>query len=491
MYHSIQQYLTEDLPQIEQEISTFYQKPETFAHFARTVKESMLQLGCRILAEELQLMDQAIRSSQWRKREWSIVRKDQTSLLTSVGMVRYEKTLFQNKETEESAYLLDRLLKQKPHERMTADAEAELYEEAVQSSYQKSGAECVPGQLVSRETVKNKIHALEFPKEEAEAEKKRVKRLYVDADEDHIALQFLEEKGDVKRSEKGHKNNGCLVKLVYVYEGSEEESETNHRRRLNNVHYLGGIYEGRKGNQELWEEVNAYIESHYELEEDGHILINGDGGSWIRRGKEVLGKQAVLLLDGFHQEKYIRKASGHMGEQKEAIREQMKQAAREADRKEMEKLFETLEQEATTEEVKKRVETGKRYLLENWERIRQGKRYEKERHGCSAEGHVSHRLSARMSSRPMGWSKRGADRMGRLRLYAANGGDMLKLAEYQRSRVREPKQPEESWCSAEAILRSEKQAKKELERNYDRIQKSLGSAQMKRMVGIMLRVGNL
>ena len=68
---------------------------------------------------------------------------------------------------------------------------------------------------------------------------------------------------------------------------------------------------------------------------------------------------------------------------------------------------------------------------------------------------------------------------------------MLKLAEYQRSRVREPKQPEESWCSAEAILRSEKQAKKELERNYDRIQKSLGSAQMKRMVGIMLQVGNL
>lgn len=237
MYHSIQQYLTEDLPQIEQEISTFYQKPETFAHFARTVKESMLQLGCRILAEELQLMDQAIRNSQWRKREWSIVRKDQTSLLTSVGMVRYEKTLFQNKETEESAYLLDRLLKQKPHERMTADAEAELYEEAVQSSYQKSGAECVPGQLVSRETVKNKIHALEFPKEEAEPEKKRVKRLYVDADEDHIALQFLEEKGDVKRSEKGYKNNGCLVKLIYVYEGSEEESETNHRRRLNNVHY--------------------------------------------------------------------------------------------------------------------------------------------------------------------------------------------------------------------------------------------------------------
>ena len=27
--------------------------------------------------------------------------------------------------------------------------------------------------------------------------------------------------------------------------------------------------------------------------------------------------------------------------------------------------------------------------------------------GCSAEGHISHVLSARESSRPMGWSKKG------------------------------------------------------------------------------------
>lgn len=42
--------------------------------------------------------------------------------------------------------------------------------------------------------------------------------------------------------------------------------------------------------------------------------------------------------------------------------------------------------------------------------------------GCSAESYVSHVLSDRLSSRPMGWSQRGADRMSKLRCYEKNYG---------------------------------------------------------------------
>ena len=57
--------------------------------------------------------------------------------------------------------------------------------------------------------------------------------------------------------------------------------------------------------------------------------------------------------------------------------------------------------------------------------------------GCSAEGHVSHVLSERMSSRPMGWSKRGADRMSRLRCYVRDHGEgrIIDLVRYQRERM--------------------------------------------------------
>ncbi|MFR6562978.1 MAG: hypothetical protein ACLUR5_14440 [Eubacterium ventriosum] len=42
--------------------------------------------------------------------------------------------------------------------------------------------------------------------------------LYIDADEDHYALQFQEKKGDLEVSENGRKKNGAITKLVYVYE---------------------------------------------------------------------------------------------------------------------------------------------------------------------------------------------------------------------------------------------------------------------------------
>lgn len=44
----------------------------------------------------------------------------------------------------------------------------------------------------------NKLHRLEFPALKA-AEKKELRTLYIDADEDHVALQYLEKKGDIRK----------------------------------------------------------------------------------------------------------------------------------------------------------------------------------------------------------------------------------------------------------------------------------------------------
>ena len=116
-------------------------------------------------------------------------------LTTSLGDVRFSKTLFTNKETGKSEYLLDRLLEIDPNERLTEDAEARLLEEAVQTSYRRGGENISLTSEVSRQTVKNKIHDLEFPKNEEQLEEKKVvDYLYIDADEDHVSLQFREKR---------------------------------------------------------------------------------------------------------------------------------------------------------------------------------------------------------------------------------------------------------------------------------------------------------
>lgn len=56
--------------------------------------------------------------------------------------------------------------------------------------------------------------------------------------------------------------------------------------------------------------------------------------------------------------------------------------------------------------------------------------------GFSAEGYNSHILASRMSSRPMGWSKDGADKMARLRAFKANEG---KVIDFLRAQKKEEK----------------------------------------------------
>lgn len=195
--------------------------PACLAQFAENVRKIVLELGCSIVSEASDECNLMLEDSIKRRIHWQIKGRAQRTLLTSLGTVRFTHTRFINKKTKERACLLDRLLELSPHTRLSVDARAMLLEEAAQSSCRKAG-ERLP-EPVSKETVMRTIHGLSFPKRNLEQDerKRRVKRLYVEADEDHIALQFHEKKGDVKRW-KGHGDNGRIVKLIYVHEGIEE-----------------------------------------------------------------------------------------------------------------------------------------------------------------------------------------------------------------------------------------------------------------------------
>ena len=54
---------------------------------------------------------------------------------------------------------------------------------------------------------------------------------------------------------------------------------------------------------------------------------------------------------------------------------------------------------------------------------------------CSAEGHVSHVLSSRMSTLALGWSRLGASKMARLREWHYNKNSMLELVRSQKAEL--------------------------------------------------------
>lgn len=262
MIKSIQHFQTEGVKNLEKVFDTYSGDMTKIAEMVYGVKDNLLEFGRGLIVEELEFYDDWLRRSTKRQEGWQIVRRDETTLLTSIGSITYHKTLFKNKGTGEREYLLDRVMGIEKHARMTEDAEAALLEEAAQSSYRKGGEHaCIGLENVSKETVMNKVHRLEFPEAAPAAEKRGVPCLYIDADEDHVSLQYMEKKGDIPKRKKG---TACTVmpKLVYLYEG---RTDGGGRNELCEAVHFGGLYEGSAGNEALWKEVNDYIEASYDM----------------------------------------------------------------------------------------------------------------------------------------------------------------------------------------------------------------------------------
>lgn len=459
----------------------FLKNPKNFAEYVYGITNVLCKLGTEMLRESLEAMDQMLSESSFRRKSWSIEAHHWKTLTTSLGDVTFKKTLFLNKQTKEYSYLLDRILELDPNQRLTEDASARMLEEAVQTSYERGGQQVSMTTQVSRQTVKNKIHALQFPPENTIPEQKKVvDYLYMDADEDHVALQFREKKGDLTKAENGVKNNGLITKMVCVYEGKEEETFHGKRRVLTNCHYFCGV-NSKEANLKFWDDIYQYLERNYDLDQVKKIYLNADGGSWIKTGAKRL-KGVTYVLDGFHLEKCLIKLAPHLNRKERIpVLEEFRKTIRNQTKNDFRELVEKQKKGMPKWRKRAKVEEAAEYILSNWTGAKLRLKHKNGVLGSSMESHVSHILSARMSSRPMGWSRQGAAKMAELRAYYYNGGDMLELVRYQKKAETKESRKEEKILSSTQILISERNRHGELGKYLERISHSMSLQNKKRV----------
>ena len=139
-----------------------------------------------------------------------------------------------------------------------------------------------------------------------------------------------------------------------------------------------------------------------------------------------------FVLDKFHMHKYIITATSHLGDSAEDARSEIYRAVHKTGKRACGEVFDRIMNVTESETKRKAVETSKGYIISNWNGIQISVKGKDKNIQCSAEGHVSHVFSDRMSSRPLGWSRIGCDRMSRLRVYQKNKGNMLELVRYQK-----------------------------------------------------------
>lgn len=373
------------------------------SEFTKNLERELQRAGTLLVGEALESLDEAVKASKDRKRNWHVERNnDVNSIATTMGLVTYQRTYYTHKRTGEYAHLSDELVGIEPHQRKDQNVAAKLVEKATQSSYQQSADELSFSGIHSKTTVMNEIRKLGPIPNEAVAidkTKKNAPILYIEADEDHVSLQ---------------KGSSDIVKIIYVHEGRQEICKG--RNKLLNTRYFT---DAKQNSEELWLDVAKYIDEAYNSEIIRKVFISGDGASWIKEGVNWIEK-SEFVLDKFHLAKYIRAATAHLDYTRKPLWNYINRGMKSA----TEELFDIILSNTEGQHKHKVVLNAKKYTLNNWEAIQRQK--DKDYVGCSAEGHVSHVLSDRLSSRPKGWSKDGMEQMARLRIFSFNGGDITE-----------------------------------------------------------------
>lgn len=372
-------------------------------------KELTDRMGRDFVKYVIENVDEAYRNTSIRKMNFSIQRRNmEKTIATMLGPIQYQRTQFKDKRDGSYIYLTDELLGIKPHQRLDENVVTGLAHSAAYQSYGRTTNQYEFTGVHSKTTVMNcvrEVGCISHSEQPIPKEKKEVTTLYIEADEDHVSLQ-------------SGKND--QMRLVYCHEGTEKVCKG--RNRLKNAHYFTGWYKGR--NEELWYEVLDYLYGAYNLDKVSKIVLRGDGAPWIAQGAKII-PNCEMQLDRYHMHKYITKATSPVDALESSGKNYywyLYDKVSQGDKNGVRAYFDSVGELALLNTQKEAIIDSRKYLLSNWKAIQNS--FKEVNPGCSTEPHVSHVLSSRLSSRPMGWSEVGAESVASIRAFELNGGNL-------------------------------------------------------------------
>ena len=386
------------------------------SNFTDNLNDRLMKLGYDLTKFVLEYAEEIIFKLKERKKEFGSLEIDDRKIISIFGEIDFKRRYYIDKSTNERVYLLDEYFKIAPKERLLENVETNLIKEAIETNYEKAGKVVSYKTEISKQTVMNKISELKINlEEEKEVTKRVVDNIYCIADEDHVHLQ----KGGIEEP-----------RLIVVYDSIMKEGK---RTKLCNKKHFGGVYKGRI--DDLWEEVITYLDKTYELDKVKNIFILGDGAKWIKTGLEWIPK-SINVLDKFHLMKAVNAIVGKENKEnaleKAEYKRRIYRSFSKNNSKETKEIVYEILSEEMDEIVRKKKQKILQYILNNKEGINNLYKYQKELHGCSAEGHVSHLYSARLSSRPLGWKVINVNNISKLRLLKADNKDIKEVVHNKR-----------------------------------------------------------
>ena len=300
---------------------------------------------------------------------------DSREVLTQLGVVRFRRTYYK-KASGGYEYPVDAEAGLQPYQRLSDGVSLALVENSTMMSY-SDASELVTGGYVSRQSVMNKIRS-SYVKQES-VFRRNVPVLHIDADEDHVALQS---------------GGSTIVPLISGYEGVRKRGK---RGECVNIFHFSQY---GSSSDRYWDSFFDELDRRYDLY-GTKIYLHGDGAPWIKKGLDYL-PNCTFVLDRYHVNSAMKKAvAGFDAESRGNYLKLLREAEIAGDRDFYESIVDSICMQGDEDNAE-----AAHYLLNNFDALHVYHSDPEASKGGATEPHVSHVLSSRLSSRPMGWSKK-------------------------------------------------------------------------------------
>ena len=387
----------------------------TFHHLEDRISDSTNELNLEILCNILEFIDLKFKNSSERKAEYYVHATRERTLITSLGLITFNKTYYKSRSKVDGKYIfysyLEDFLGITSWAKMTSKAETRLINNALVNGMSWAANNTIPGYITTRQTISSKVKAINYNLDENISKTKDVPEiLYIEADEVHANLQS-------KDSLKSKKKNR-IVPVILTHEGHKEAFAK--KKALKSTHYLASSI---LKTEKLWNETYKYLDKRYNLDEVKYIFISGDGASWIKGFDEAF-PNAIYVLDKFH----YRKALNYIFK-KASINTEL------ADhylRNNMIKDFKVLVKHQINNfpHQIKYILRKQNYLINNIEGII-NQRHPFYQCPASMEGHISNRYARFITSRPHAYSEDGLENIVQLLTMKANNINLTEELYHQ------------------------------------------------------------
>lgn len=364
------------------------------------ISNSTNTLNLDILRNILEYLDLEYKNSKERKKKYYVQQTRERTLITSLGLITFNKTYYKSKNKINGKYVyysyLEDCLGIDKWAKMSLSCEVNLINNALDNGMTWASVNTIPNYSISRQTISTKIKNINFNYFENIVKKETPKVLYIEADEVHANLQSRN---------KGTKNK--IVPVILTHEGHKEDFVK--KKELKNTHYIASSI---LKTDKLWEETYKYLDTVYDLNKVDKIFLSSDGGSWIT-GYDIAFPNIIFVLDKFH----YKKALNYIFKKEPNITNIADNYLRSKMINEFKILVKTqykLYPDQKNEMIKKQ-----NYLINHIDGII-NQNHPDYKCPCSMEGHISNKYAKFITSRPHSYSKDGLENITQLLTMKAN-----------------------------------------------------------------------